>query len=114
MIKVINFKQYENEQGEKFNSLVLQGGIEFVQSQTTGSFYATARTTSMTSTFDEATCKALIGQELEGNIQKITCDAYDYTIKETGEVVSLTHRYEFVPEGVKQLKEELLETHQVN
>lgn len=114
MVTVIEFKQRESADGKTFNTLVLQGGIEFIQSKESGSFYATAKTTSITSTFDEITCKALIGQQLDGNIQKIECTAYDYTIKETGEVIQLTHKYEFIPEGVNQTKEETIQKELVN
>jgi hypothetical protein len=114
MVTVIDFKQRKSNDGKTFNTLVLQGGIEFIQSKKTGSYYATAKTTSITSTFDELTCKALIGQQLEGNIQKVDCTAYDYTFKETGEVIQLKHKYVFIPEGVSQTKEETIEKELVN
>ncbi|MDF1866875.1 MAG: hypothetical protein P1U70_18725 [Saprospiraceae bacterium] len=114
MVTVINFKQRQSADGKTFNTLELQGGIEFIQSKETGSYYATTKTTSITSTFDEITCKALIGQQLDGNIQKIDCPPYDYTIKETGEVIQLKHRYEFIPEGANQTKEEIVEKELVN
>jgi len=28
----------------------------------------------------------------------VSCEPYEYTIKETGEIIELTHKYEFVPE----------------
>lgn len=99
MVTIIDFKSYENSNtGENFNSLVIQGGIEMVKSKETGRFYATARKTTIPSTFDEATCKALIGQTMPGNVKKVETEPYDYTVESTGEVIQLSHRYEYVEE----------------
>jgi len=99
MVTVINFRVQENQKGEKFCVLILQGGIEMVRSKETKRFYATARRTSTPSTFDEMTCKALIGEKMPGSIGKVTCDEYDFTIPQTGEIVKLKHRWEYIPEG---------------
>ena len=98
-VHIVDYKQRENSNGEAFFALILQGDITMVQSQETGRFYATAKRTSITSTFDEATCQRLIGKEIPGSIQKVECDSYEYTLPETGEIVTLKHRYEYVPEG---------------
>jgi len=101
MVRIINFKQYTSEGGKLFNVLELQGGIEMVKSQQTDRFYATARKATISSTFDEETCKALIGTELQGKIVKVETEPYEYTIKETGEVIELSHRFEYQPEEVE-------------
>jgi hypothetical protein len=77
-----------------------------VKSQQTDKFYVTAKKATIPSTFDEVTCKALIGTELPGTIEKMKCDPYEYTIKDTGEVIQLDYRYEYSeekkPEPVQQ------------
>ena len=98
MLKIIGYKQRQNENGEIFNALLVQGGVEMVKSENTGQFYATARKSSMISTFDEATCKALVGTDLPGSIKKENCAPYEYTIKTTGEVIQLKHKYVYYPE----------------
>lgn len=98
MVRIVDYKERESEDGKTFFALELQGGIELVKSQTTDNFYATARKTSITSTFSEETCKALIGSELPGRIEKQECESYEYTIEDTGEVIELSHRYQYVPE----------------
>jgi len=98
MIRVIDYVLRENSKGEEFFALYLMGGVEMVQSQETGRYYATARKCSMPSTFDEATCKSLIGSMYPGSIHKIQCDPYGYTIKETGEIIKLNFRWEYSPE----------------
>jgi len=99
MVKVISWKLAQNKEGKDFVSIQLQGGIEALQSQQTGKMYLTARSTWIACTFDSTTAEALIGSTLPGDIQKAQCNPYDYTIKETGEVIKLTHTFEYFPEG---------------
>jgi hypothetical protein len=98
MVRIISYKKRETEDGKEFFVLELQGGIEMVKSKETGKFYVTARKASISSTFDELTCQALIGTELPGKVEKVECEAYEYVIKDTGEVIVLTHRFEYVEE----------------
>lgn len=98
-VHIVSYKERENADGETFNSLILEGDIEMVQSSETGNFYATARRASITSTFTEERCKQLIGTTMPGRIEKIECSEYEYTLPETGEVVSLSHRWEYRPEA---------------
>lgn len=98
MVRISNYIKRTTEDGKDFYVLELQGGIEMVKSQETGKFYMTARKATISSTFDEATCLTLIGTELPGKIEKVECAEYEYTIKETGEVITLAHRFEYVEE----------------
>jgi hypothetical protein len=41
----------------------------------------------------------LIGREISGRIEKVPCEEYEYTVEETGEVITLSHRWEFLPEN---------------
>ncbi|WP_018611547.1 hypothetical protein [Segetibacter koreensis] len=91
-------RESKKEAGKTFVSLQLQGDIEMVQSMDTGRFYATAKKCSITSTFSEEVAKNLIGSRMPGTIERVQCDPYDYTVPETGEVVSLAHSYQYVPE----------------
>ena len=99
MVKIIDYRERTNSDGEEFFALILQGGLEMVKSKETGNFYATAKSASVTSTFTEEVCKSLIGEELPGSIKKVECEPYEYTIKETGEIVTLTHHWEYRKEG---------------
>jgi hypothetical protein len=99
MVKVVGYSQRENKEGNAFISLELEGDLVMVQSAETGSFYATAKKCSISSTFDEEKAMSLIGREIPGRVEKVDCEEYEYTIHETGEVLLLSHRYEFVPEG---------------
>ncbi|MFZ4560339.1 MAG: hypothetical protein ACOYOD_09100 [Saprospiraceae bacterium] len=99
MVTVTDVAIRNNKEGKEFVALVLQGGMELVKSQNTGLFYATARKTSIPSTFTLEVAKSLIGSQIPGTIQRIEVPEYTFVIPETGEMVQLTHSWVFVPEG---------------
>ncbi len=101
MVRIIGFKERQKENGEKFFVLEVQGGIEMIQSKSTGNFYATAKKATVPSTFDEQTCLAILGTEMPGKITKQEVEPYSYVIKETGEEITLAHRYVYEPEEDK-------------
>ena len=98
MVKIVNYVGRTADDGSTFFVLTIQNGIEMVRSQKTGAYYATARKASIPSTFDEETCKALVGTDMPGRVIKQECEPYEYTIKETGEVIELSNRYVYAPE----------------
>jgi len=98
MVTVADYAVRQNAEGEDFVVLILQGDLEMVQSQETGRFYATARRCSITSTFNEAIASQMVGKQLPGAIEKIDCEPYEYVIPESGEVITLSHQWEYVPE----------------
>ena len=100
MVRIISYKARQREDGTTFCALEVQGGIEMVLSQKTNQYYATAKKTFISSTFDEETCKALIGTEIQGNVQKEECEPYEYVIKETGESIIMQHRFVYIPESI--------------
>lgn len=101
MVRIVNYQKRQTEEGKDFFVLELQGGIEMIKSQETGQMYITARKSSISTTFDELVCQSLIGTELPGNIEKVNCNPYEYTIRDTGEVIVLSHKFQYVEE-VKQ------------
>ena len=108
MVRIIDYQQRKNEDSTSFFVLELQGGVEMLLSKETSQFYATAKKAYVTSTFDEATCKTLIGSEIPGSIEKKEVEPYTYVVKETGEELILTHRWVFVPEHEEVTQEQLV------
>ncbi len=106
MVRIINYKERQTEDGKTFFVLELQGGIEMALSQETNLFYATARRAFITSTFDKETCKSLLGTSIHGKIERQECEAYEYTVEDTGEVMILNHRNVYIPESVTPSKED--------
>lgn len=109
MVRIVNYQERESDDGNVFYALIISGGVELVQSKQSSNFYATVRKTSISSTFDGETCKALLGTEIPGKIVKQECEPYDYTVKETGEIIELSHRFVYVPD-VPSAKEDMSES----
>lgn len=113
MVTIIDFAVRQKSDGKEFIALILQGGIELVKSKVTDQYYATSKKCSITSTFNEATAKAMIGEKIPGSIQKQTCDPYSYVVKETGEMLELNFRWVYLPEGAT-LEEAIFEGEPMN
>jgi hypothetical protein len=97
---MVTISSYEKRQGTDgdFFVLILQGDVEFVFSQKTGLPYANVAKCSIPAAFDEATCKAMIGKQMPGSIQKVQLDEpYEYTIPKTKEVVLLDYNFAYSP-----------------
>ena len=99
MVTVVEVAKRQRKDGTEFMALILQGGLALVQSRNTGNYYATVKRCSIPSTFDEETAKAMIGERVPGSVQKTPCEPYEFTAKDTGEVLTLDYRWAYVPEG---------------
>jgi hypothetical protein len=98
MVTISAYHVRQNQDGKSFITLELLGDVELIQSSNTGAFYATAKKCTISSTFPEEVAKTLIGKQLKGRIERVQCEPYEYTVKETGEVVTLTHTYSYSPD----------------
>jgi hypothetical protein len=107
MVTVKEIRKAENSSGEEFYGLIVQSGAIPVKSKKTGKVYFTAKTAFVSTTFDEKTASSLIGIEFEGTIKKVETDPYEYTIEQTGEVIELSHRWEYVDPAL-EMEEQLV------
>jgi hypothetical protein len=98
MLTVVNFHKRKTKDNRDFLLLELQGGLEMVQSQTTGKFYATIRKCFLPTTFDEGIAKSLLGSQIPGKVVRVESDPYEFVVKNSGEVITLTHRWSYQPE----------------
>lgn len=96
MVTVIDYYTKQTEDST-YNALILEGEPEFVTSPKTGMPYARASKCHVYSALSEEQCKAIIGKTFPGNIEKVKCEPYEYTVPETGEVLELDYSYQFVP-----------------
>ena len=104
MVIVSDYMEKTNStSGQTFVLLELSGGLELVQSQNTGKFYATSRKCRIPSTFNADVAKLMVGQQIDGDIVRVESDPYDYTNKTTGEIITLTHSYAYRPKGSMEL-----------
>ena len=98
MVNVIAFQERTSLEGRNYFAIQLQSEeIEFLISEKTGRPYATLKRCWMSSTFDEATCKMMIGKQMAGSIIKEECEPYSYINQETGEEIIINFRNTFVP-----------------
>jgi hypothetical protein len=97
MVTVIAVHKRLSKDGKPFIALELQGKLELVQSTVNGKFYATSRRCFITSTFSEEVAEAFIGNKMQGEIIRVQCDPYDFTIPNTGASARLNYTYEFNP-----------------
>lgn len=102
MVQVVNYQTRTTEDGKQFFVLNLEGDVEFVKSETTGNTYATVKKCNLSTTFSELTCKRLVGSQLPGKIIKNECSPYEYANPATGEIMTLTHRYEYCADEVME------------
>ena len=63
----------------------------------------------MSSTFDERTCESLIGTTFPGKIVREDCDEYEYTIPDTGEIISLSHRWVYQDDAFEPAEKVLVD-----
>lgn len=103
MVTVTNYTSRQRKDGSTFQVLELTGGVELVQSQETGKFYATARRTTIPCTFDETIAKGLVGTQMKGDVVRVQVDPYDFVNPKTGEIIKLQHSYAYSPEGSTEL-----------
>lgn len=109
MVKVINYLEREKRNGKAFFVLVVQGGVEAVKSVVTGKLYFTAKTTTVPTTFEEETCKTLIGTEFPGSIQKEACEPFEFEVEDTGEIISISTRNVYVDTAIEMIKENIID-----
>ena len=105
MVTVVNYEKMKNSEGEEFIVLTVQGAPEVVISEKTNKPYFTVRKCNVPCTFDELTAKSLIYQQMPGHIVKVKCEPYDYTVESSGEVIELSHRWEYSVEEQRSAKE---------
>ena len=104
MARIVDYEKRINQGDLKeFFVLILQGDLEIIQSKETGILYATTRKVNMPSTLNKQACKAMLGRDLPGEIRKVSCENYDYTVQETDEIMRLDYRYGYGQEKKRQL-----------
>jgi len=105
MVTIVNVVERVSHDGNPFVSLILRGDLEIMTSAN-GNLYATAKKASLPCSLELESAKMLLGSQLPGKIEKVECESYEYANPETGEVLFLNHRYEYIPETSKVHQDE--------
>lgn len=104
MVTVKEYQKRKNAEGMEFFTLTLIGDVQFRLSKN-GAYYATAFKGSITTTFNEETCKGLVGRTFPGQIERIDCEPYEFTLPNNDTII-LNFRYRFNPTQKQQSMEE--------
>ncbi|UWX54907.1 hypothetical protein NYZ99_19565 [Maribacter litopenaei] len=113
MVTVKDYKKRETKEGKEFYVLVLHGNVVPVKSETTGKMYFTAKSCTVSTTFDEETCQQIKGMQFPGQIVKVETEPFNYTIPETGETIQLKHRWEYQDNTLEKVSENVIEESEV-
>lgn len=98
MVTVTAYQERNSTEGKPYIALELQSDdMEFVVSKITGRHYVTVRKCWISSTFNEVLAKKMLGKEMQGSIVKTACEPYEFTIPDTGEIITRHHRYDYSP-----------------
>ena len=87
MVTVTGYAERTRKDGSTFIALEITGGVELIQSSTTGR--------SIPSTFNAIVAEAMIGQKLPGEVVKVITEPYDFVNPRTGELMKLQHSYAY-------------------
>ena len=104
MVTIVSAKEQHSLEGKVFVSLEVQGDVKIVESQN-GKFYLTANKTRIPTSFPIGVCQALIGKQLPGTVEKVSCEPYEYVNKDSGETVILDYTYTYSPEEESNSKQ---------
>ena len=95
MVTITGYAERTRKDGSTFIALEITGGVELIQSGTSGRYYATVSKCSIPSTFNAEVAEAMIGQKLPGEVVKVITEPYDFINPRTGELMKLQHSYAY-------------------
>jgi hypothetical protein len=97
MVKIIDYQKKENAKTrETYSILVLEGSPEVAISKSSGKPYITAKRVSVPCALPEVSAKALIGTELEGTIEKVSCTPFEVKLA-SGKKVKISTAFQYIP-----------------
>lgn len=105
MVQIIAFQKKENSRTkETYSVLVLQGEPEVLISKTSQRPYIACRKTTIPCALEENQAQALIGKELPGSIERVSCTPFEVKLA-TGKKVKISTAYQFLPSEAVNEKE---------
>lgn len=105
MVQIIGYEKKENSKTkENYAVLILQGEPEVLISKTSGKPYVSAKKTSIPCALSENQAQALIGKELPGSIERVSCPPFELKLA-TGKKVKISTAYQFIPSEQAPSKE---------
>jgi hypothetical protein len=101
MVQIVAFQKKENSRTkESYSVLVLQGDPEVLISKSSGRPYISAKKTTIPCALEENQAQALIGKELPGSIERVSCAPFEVKLA-TGKKVKVSSVFQYIaPETV--------------
>jgi len=97
MVQIVAFEKKENSRTkESYSVLVLQGDPEVLISKSSGRPYISAKKTTIPCALEENQAHALIGKELPGSIERVSCTPFEVKLA-TGKKVKISTAFQYLP-----------------
>lgn len=97
MVIITGFERKQNERTkESYAVLILSGEPEVLISKTSGRPYISAKKTTIPVALGEKQAQALIGKELPGTIERVSCKPFEVKLA-TGKKVKISTAFQYVP-----------------
>lgn len=105
MVQIIAFEKKENSRTKQnFSVLVLQGEPEVLISKSSGRPYISARKTTIPCALEENQALLLVGKELPGSIERVSCTPFEVKLA-TGKKVKITSAFQYLAPETANEKE---------
>lgn len=105
MVQIIGFEKKKNEKTKaSYSVLILSGDPEVMISKSSGRPYVSVRKTSIPCALDENQAQALIGKELPGSIERVSCTPFEVKLA-TGKKVKISTAFQYLPAETANDKE---------
>ena len=103
MVQIIAFEKKENSRTKQnYSVLVLQGEPEVLISKSSGRPYISARKTTIPCALEEKQALALVGKELPGTIERVSCTPFEVKLA-TGKKAKISSVFQYLaPEAVNE------------
>jgi len=96
MVQIIGFEKKQSKSKESYSVLILQGEPEVMISKTSQRPYISARRASIPCALDENQAQALIGKELPGSIERVSCAPFKLKLA-TGKEIKISTAFQYLP-----------------
>jgi len=95
MVQIIGFEKKQSKSKESYAVLILQGEPEVMISKTSGRPYVSARKTTIPCALEDNQAQALIGKELPGSIERVSCTPFEVKLA-TGKKVKISSVFQYL------------------
>src|SRR5664280_2667555 len=104
MVQIIGFEKKQSKSKESYAVLILAGEPEIMISKTSGRPYISARKTTIPCALEENQALLLVGKELPGSIERVSCTPFEVKLA-TGKKVKITSAFQYLAPETANEKE---------